>query len=451
MKEWAPVEVEFYKQHYKAASSGNYDIYVVFIEKGLGLLNKKGKLGFICPHKFFNAQYGAPLRRLLADGKHLAHVVHFSDQQVFDGATTYTCLLFLDGAGSKQLQFEKVQELGAWRATGEAAKAEIPTANIPSLEWNFMAGNGTKLFEKLSKMPVKLGRISNGMFVGQQTSADTVYLFKEFHRGKRKDTTKVLSKELDEFVEIESGILKPVVRSGSIHRYSAQTTALILFPYEVKDCSARLFNTGEMKREYPLAWEYLNRNKNLLENREKGIFKDAEWYRFGRSQNLGMWEQPKLMVPYMITELAAYLDRADNYYFINVTTGGYGVTCDESAGSLAYLCGLLNSRLLDFYLKKVSTNFHGGYFAANKQYIEQLPIRPINFSNTADKARHDKMVKLVDRMLELNKQKHSGKLAPSQVERVDREIAATDAEIDDLVYELYGIMEQERKIIAETS
>ncbi|MGA3325782.1 MAG: hypothetical protein ABSF45_15020 [Terriglobia bacterium] len=50
-------------------------------------------------------------------------------------------------------------------------------------------------------------------------------------------------------------------------------------------------------------------------------------------------------------------------------------------------------------------------------------------------------------MLELNKKKHSGKFAPSQVERVDREIAATDAEIDDLVYQLYGITEEERKII----
>jgi hypothetical protein len=50
-------------------------------------------------------------------------------------------------------------------------------------------------------------------------------------------------------------------------------------------------------------------------------------------------------------------------------------------------------------------------------------------------------------MLELNKQKHSGKLAPSQVDRVDREIAATDAEIDELVYKLYGITEEERKVV----
>ena len=81
-----------------------------------------------------------------------------------------------------------------------------------------------------------------------------------------------------------------------------------------------------MKQNYPLAWEYLNRNKEFLESREKGKFKDEQWYRFGRTQNLGMWEQPKLMVPYMITHLAAYPDESGNFYFINVTTGGYGIT-----------------------------------------------------------------------------------------------------------------------------
>ena len=59
------------------------------------------------------------------------------------------------------------------------------------------------------------------------------------------------------------------------------------------------------------------------------------------------------------------------------------------------------------------------------------------------------MVALVDMMLELNKQKHSGKLAPSQIERFDREIAATDAEIDQLVYELYAITDDEKRMIEE--
>ena len=60
------------------------------------------------------------------------------------------------------------------------------------------------------------------------------------------------------------------------------------------------------------------------------------------------------------------------------------------------------------------------------------------------------MMALVERMLELNKKKHSAKLAPSELERLEREIAATDAEIDELVYQLYGIGEDERKVIEGT-
>ena len=42
--------------------------------------------------------------------------------------------------------------------------------------------------------------------------------------------------------------------------------------------------------KYPMAWAYLNRNRKLLEGREKGKFKDTQWYCFGRTQNLGLWE-----------------------------------------------------------------------------------------------------------------------------------------------------------------
>jgi len=64
-----------------------------------------------------------------------------------------------------------------------------------------------------------------------------------------------------------------------------------------------------------------------------------------------------------------------------------------------------------------------------------------------DNAGHDRMVTLVDRMLEVNKNKHSGKLAPSELERLEPKIAPTDQEIGELVYDLYGIMDQERRII----
>ena len=120
LKEWAPLEVEYYKRRYRAASKGNYDIYVVFVEKALSLLNERGRLGFILPHKFFNAQYGEPLRGLIAEGRHLADVVHFGDQQVFAGATTYTCLLFLEKEGAEVVQLRQGARFGGVAAGGAA-------------------------------------------------------------------------------------------------------------------------------------------------------------------------------------------------------------------------------------------------------------------------------------------------------------------------------------------
>jgi hypothetical protein len=201
-----------------------------------------------------------------------------------------------------------------------------------------------------------------------------------------------------------------------------------------------------MRDSFPFAWEYLNRHRDLLANRENGKFKDAQWYRFGRTQNLGLWEQPKLMIPYMITELAAYLDRDDDFYFINVTTGGYGITIHETAGSLDYLCALLNSRLLDFYLKRVTTTFHGGYFAANKQFIELLPIRKVDLADKIDKAIHDRVVTLVDSIQTLHKHLAAAK-SEAQKSVIQRQIDATDAEINRLVYDLYGLTADEIALV----
>jgi len=102
-------------------------------------------------------------------------VVHFGDQQVFDGATTYTCLLFLHKAGQESFEFEKVPNLPAWRTDQRSTVGTISAASVTAAEWNFTVGKGAGLFEKLSQIPVKLGDVAD-IFVGLQTSADDVYI-----------------------------------------------------------------------------------------------------------------------------------------------------------------------------------------------------------------------------------------------------------------------------------
>ena len=115
---------------------------------------------------------------------------------------------------------------------------------------------------------------------------------------------------------------------------------------------------------------------------------------------------------------------------------------------MAYLTGLLNSRLLDHMLRSISTNFRGGYFTANKQYIERLPIRHIDFSDPADIPRHDRIVALADGMLVLQRELVAAEKSLDDAQSdLSRRIARVDREIDGLVYELYGLTEEEIKIV----
>ena len=79
-----------------------------------------------------------------------------------------------------------------------------------------------------------------------------------------------------------------------------------------------------------------------------------------------------------------------------------------------------------------------------------MPFPAINFSNPAHKAHHDRVVKLVDAMLALHKQLAAVK-SESQKSLIQRQIDATDAEIDRLVYDLYGLTTDEIAIVEESS
>ena len=452
MKEWAPLEVEAYKKLFHSASKGNYDIYVVFVEKGLSLLNNNGYLGFILPHKFFQAQYGEALRGLIAEGRHLAEVVHFGDQQVFESATTYTCLLFLEKSGSKSCQIKKVSDLSAWRSFGKSYEGNISQQSITSKEWNFSFGSASDLIEKLRNMPVSLRDIAH-IFVGLQTDADDVFILNEM----RREGAKVLCTSKATGMEhwFEDAHLKPFLKGSlNICRYILKdVTKRLIFPYELIHGTSNLIDVSTYKRRYPLTWEYLEMNKDRLTRRNKGRMGET-WYGYVYKKNHTRFVGPKILVPSIAKGSCFAFDSIGNFYFVGSGGGGgggYGITLHENVKiSIPYVLGLLNSRILSHYLTLSSTPFRGGYFAFNRQYIQLLPIRPINFTDPADKARHDQMVTLVQQMLDLHK-RLAETSNPNDKTRIQRQIDATDHEIDRLVYDLYELTEEEIAIVEGSS
>lgn len=446
MKEWAPTEVEFYKTKFVSASKGNYDIYVVFVEKGLSLLNKNGLLGYILPHKFFNAQYGESLRSVISNGKHLKEIVHFGHQQVFENATTYTCLLILGKKQSEEFNFVKVDDLTLWRSMQTAIKENIPASEARNDEWNFVIGDDSALFKKLLMLPNKLGEISK-LLVGLQTSADPIYILTSENVTDGSIVTARSKIFPDEKIRLESKIFHPLLKGSEISRYQEPRYKNgIIFPYKIEEKQAKLITLEEMKLNYPLAFEYLKRNKNQLQNRSKSD--QLNWWLYPYPKNLSLFERPKILCQVLSTRGNFSLDHEGKYYFVGGgTAGGYAIyDTSENIATLKFYLGILNSKITTFFVSKVGSGFRSGFYAFGKSSLENFPIPLISAQNRIDVARHDKMVELVTKMLDLNKKIQDAKLEQEKIQ-FQRLIDATDDDINKQVYELYGLTPDEIAIV----
>jgi hypothetical protein len=125
---------------------------------------------------------------------------------------------------------------------------------------------------------------------------------------------------------------------------------------------------------------------------------------------------------------------------------------DTTSGlSYEYLLGLVNSRLLQKVFEFQNPQMVGKVFAEIKViYVERLPIRIIDFTIPTDKKCHDEIVILVERMLDLNKRLPEAKTAQERT-ILQRQIEATDRQIDTLVYTLYDLTADEIKVVEDAT
>ncbi|MCC6129319.1 MAG: Eco57I restriction-modification methylase domain-containing protein [Acidobacteria bacterium] len=445
LQEWAPQEVALYKGLYRSAASGNYDMYVVFVEKGLSLMNEEGRLGLILPHKFFNAKYGEGLRRLIAEERRLSGIVHFGDQQVFEKATTYTCLLFLEGRARKNAaEVAMVPSLSEWRAGAlpAACVTTVPQGQLGNESWAFVAGAGAALLEKLRAIPTKLEDLTDRIFQGLKTSADKIYIVDELARSQK--CVRVYSRQTEKEHLLEAELLHPLVKGGDSRPYLLTTTARrILFPYAANtDGAVQLLSAAELRSRYPMTWQYLSENKAYLESREDGRMAGPGWYAFGRTQALEVIGLPKIFTPDIASRASFSLDATGHIFFTGGAAGGYGVLVSEGQDRRVVL-GLLNSRVLEWYIRQTAAPMRGGYFSFEARFIRQLPL-PLKDSSRA------KILELiagrVDAVQDLKRNSAKAKTPQEQVQ-LQRQIESNEDAINSLVYELYGLTKEEVAIV----
>jgi hypothetical protein len=447
LKEFAPREVEFYKGRYFSASKGNYDIYVVFVERGLSLLNSRGLLGYILPHKFMNAKYGEPLRGLLAAERHVADVVHFGHQQVFANASTYTCLLFLGRTGRDEVGMTQVDDLLAWRLNGAAQTGCMLAERLTSADWTLSTGVAGDLLARLRAYPLKLSDITDRIFQGIKTSGDAVYIVEEFERADGR--VHVRSRATGQNHWLEPDLLHPLVKGGDSRRYSlVRTNRLILFPYERQGAGSGLVAAEKLENELPLTWAYLVANRVFLEARERGRMGGPDWYAYIYPKALDVMPLPKLFTPDLAPRAAFSWDSTGECFFTGGVAGGYGILASEGYEP-EYLLGLLNSRLLDWVVKQTATSMRGGWYSFEARFIRDLPIAVPTNSQGAGASPHEAIVDGVRRLLALSEQLRAARTG-QEAAQLQREFDVVDTRIDRLVYDLYGLTDDEIDHVEES-
>jgi hypothetical protein len=214
----------------------------------------------------------------------------------------------------------------------------------------------------------------------------------------------------------------------------------------VKAEKVELIDFKTLNRSYPKTAAYLRENRRRLVKREKGKTKGPRWHGYIYLKNMTRQSVQKICVPRLVNRLYAAYDVDGGHFLDNVDVGGVTLKLDYRQQGLLYLLGLLNSRLLRWYFPFISAPFRGGWLSANRQFLSRLPIRLIDFSDRSDKARHDRMVALVQRNLLCHKCLEAGR-DDTDREVHQRLIDSTDDAIDQLVYELYGLTEKEIEIV----
>lgn len=419
---------EYFQKHYKVYH-GVADLYSYFIEKGISLIKATGLWGMIVANKWMRANYGEPLRKWLKE-KQTIEITDFGDLPVFTKATTYPCIMIVGGGastGNFKVAVLKNLEPNRLSAVIKETQFTISVSTLDDSGWALVSGKESQLLEKLKKSGKPLGEYVGGrIYRGILTGLTEAFVIDEEtkHRLIAED---IRSQEL----------IKPFLIGKDIKRYSILDKGrhLILIPDGwTHEKAPQKTNPWEwFQKSYPAVAKHLAQFEDKAKERwDKGDY----WWELRSCDYYTEFEKPKLL--YLVFQVKPAFAFDDSGLLVN---NAVWVIPDGEK----YLLGILNSQLGWFLISNNCTQIQNGYQLIFK-YFGKIPIRTINFSDSADKTRHDKMVALVERMLKLHKDLQEAS-TPDAKTRIQRQIDATDKEIDALVYELYGLTKAEIRIV----
>jgi len=455
----------YLKEHYDVYT-GKSDLYVYFFEKGINLLKEGGMFAFICSNIFTRAEYGKKLRELILRNNFLRYN-DYTEIKVFEDANVDPCIIVLK-KGTPPIESEI-------RIDG---KFSILQNELNGDNWSFKNPDILNLKDKIYKNSLKIKEIEDIKFYrGITTGYNKAFII-------NADTKEKLISEDPK----NKDIIKPLIRGRDVKRYRI----------DYKDFYVILSkNKMKVDTKYPSILDYFIPFEKQLKNRyDKG----ESWFNLRDCTYYDKFEENKLIYPRINTKFFATPD-IDNFYLLDSV-----FMMSSSRMNIFYLGVILSSNVSNFIFKLIapplartsSNPLEKPRYIHGKVYVEQLPIYPatydqqkpfiekgkkmlelnkefmneinsfkewlqLNFDIKKFSQKLDKYYKLDLKELLVELKRKKVKLNSNDIKeikeefssnkdrviRLNTEIEKTDDEINQMVYDLYGLTNEEIKIIED--
>lgn len=461
------------RNNYKSAT-GKFDLYYVFIEKSISIINSWWKVWFILPNKFFHTKSAKDLREIFFNWKYVSSIIDFKDYQIFDWATTYTCLLFLD---KKKNNFIKFVNALDWEY--EKSFDKVDYKELQNDTWSLGDIWKTDLIKKINKQSVKLKDLVDRFWTWCQSGADSHLIFSQ-----------------DDIVinKFEKDLLVPIYKWRDIRRYKKCLQNYLLFPYDFTTFS--LLPEVSLER-MPVFYEYLLSIKEKLDKRIR-FWKSPtqlswEWYWMMYLDNKEFFAKKHILSP-CLSDIPNFC-LGDGNLFVNWTAWVTSIVpINQNEDSIFWLLWYLNSSLIRFFIEQISPIFSWWYFKYSAPYLKKIPVHS-NFSQIVDKIgilskeqiksyevfekKSNTLVEVISqrfdlvksrvklqKLYELDFSEFKKQLGIKKLSLHDEEdlmhrftekkqdllalkaqIDETDYQIDEMVFDLYGLVDEERAIV----
>ncbi len=362
--------VEFL-DNWSVSRIGNTDLYIPFFEIGLKFLNSTGCLGYITVNTFFRSLNARLLRQLFQIQKYYLKIIDFGGEALFGSRSTYSCICFL-----KKIKSEFILSTVA-SGFQISSKSILKFNKIQYQDLNYKRGwiliNGSisKNLKKIESTGQKLG--SKYKFRGGfATLCNKVFVF----RPKGEDNQFYYHETEERIFPIEKEICKPAINPNRIKNAEElnQKTEQIIFPYKRGKNGVNVFKENFFSENWPMAYEYLLENKDILKKRDKGKTQNYDaWYAYGRNQSLSDTGL-RLLFPHICKEPRFIFCEIEDLLFYN----GHAFFSNNE-NELKILKKILESDIFKYYLKYTSRNYSGDYISLSKNYIKHFGVCDLSY------------------------------------------------------------------------